>query len=310
MIVGDGMMASAFEHYADDDSVLIFASGVSDSTEKKKTAFRRELRLLLRSIHGNPKKLFVYFSSMDASRPVGNKYFDHKLLMESVISAFCDNYIILRLPNIVGFKGNPSNLVNFFKKKVLDNKSIDVHGHATRSILDVEDVRLVADTLIRDGERGMFRFGGVEMISAKALAEMISWLFYRVTKINVVDDGYYCDMRNSKPVQKIIYDKIDNNDYTLRTLKKYLIENRYTYWCQKCEDYHKGTIGVCPMCGTKSSNEAMYITYDRAVFITGSFPTEEEFVRRNLLVTAGAFFKEKNNEELLRLYYRGLKRVL
>lgn len=216
-------MASAFGHYADDDDVLIFASGVSDSTETKKTAFRRELRVLLRAIHGNTKKLFVYFSSMDVNSPVEKKYFEHKLLVEGVISMFCDNYIILRLPNIVGDGGNPTNLVNYFKDKALANEKIDVQKHAARSIVDVEDVRLVVDTLIRDGQRGRFCFGGVEMISANDLANMISELFHGTRTMNIVDGGYYCDMHNSKPVQRVIYDKIDGRNYTGRTLKKYVL---------------------------------------------------------------------------------------
>ena len=48
MVVGDGMMAKAFAAFAQEPGVVIFASGVSDSTEISAAAFEREEALLRR----------------------------------------------------------------------------------------------------------------------------------------------------------------------------------------------------------------------------------------------------------------------
>ena len=42
MIIGSGMLAKAFAHHAQEQQLLIFASGVSDSTETRPAAFLRE----------------------------------------------------------------------------------------------------------------------------------------------------------------------------------------------------------------------------------------------------------------------------
>ena len=53
MIVGNGMMANAFAMRKNDEKHIIFASGVSNSTETSWEAFLREERLLHLSRQNN-----------------------------------------------------------------------------------------------------------------------------------------------------------------------------------------------------------------------------------------------------------------
>ena len=61
MVIGNGLLAKSFSKYKDDDQVIIFASGVSNSKEVNPEAFMREMDLL-RSIT-NKDALLVYFST-------------------------------------------------------------------------------------------------------------------------------------------------------------------------------------------------------------------------------------------------------
>ena len=45
MVIGNGLVASAFSKYKNDDDVIIFASGVSNSSTNKKEEFEREINL-------------------------------------------------------------------------------------------------------------------------------------------------------------------------------------------------------------------------------------------------------------------------
>jgi hypothetical protein len=46
MLIGKGMIANIFSSYKNDDNILIFASGVSNSNEKNKQEFLREKNLI------------------------------------------------------------------------------------------------------------------------------------------------------------------------------------------------------------------------------------------------------------------------
>ena len=63
MVVGNGMMANDFAMRKNDEKHIIFASGVSNSTETSQEAFLREERLLHHIIEAYPDKIIVYFST-------------------------------------------------------------------------------------------------------------------------------------------------------------------------------------------------------------------------------------------------------
>ena len=46
MIIGNGLLAKAFIEYKNNDEIVIFASGVSNSLEEKQSEFKRETDLL------------------------------------------------------------------------------------------------------------------------------------------------------------------------------------------------------------------------------------------------------------------------
>ena len=62
MIVGKGLIASLFTD-VDQEDIVFFASGVSNSLETDKSAFLREENLIRKTIKENPNKIFIYFST-------------------------------------------------------------------------------------------------------------------------------------------------------------------------------------------------------------------------------------------------------
>ena len=61
MVIGNGLIASAFERYKNNDDIIIFASGVSNSQETSELAFNREINLMKRYL--NLDKKLIYFST-------------------------------------------------------------------------------------------------------------------------------------------------------------------------------------------------------------------------------------------------------
>ena len=149
MIVGNGLIASLFTE-CDQENIIFFASGVSNSLETKKEEFLREENLIKKTITENPNKVFIYFStcSIYDSSKAESQYVLHKLKMEQIIIQLCPQYLILRLSNAVGNGGNPNLLMNYLVRSVKNSETINVHTKATRNLIDVEDIKNITNQLI------------------------------------------------------------------------------------------------------------------------------------------------------------------
>ena len=123
MIVGNGLIASSFKSYFEDDpSVIIFASGVSNSAELDCEAFLRERKMLEEALALD--KYICYFSTCSVNDPelLNSPYVAHKKEMEAVVSAAGD-YAIFRLPQVVGKTPNPNTLTNYIYNQVTSEKN-------------------------------------------------------------------------------------------------------------------------------------------------------------------------------------------
>lgn len=106
MVTGAGDIASVLPK---DDDKLYFASGVSNSREKRESEYEREVILLMRQ----PREAhIVYFSSL-AIFYSDTRYTRHKLRMEAIIKTW-DRYTIVRIGNIT-WGNNPHTLINYLK---------------------------------------------------------------------------------------------------------------------------------------------------------------------------------------------------
>ena len=151
MIVGHGMLARAFaREFGDDSAHVVFASGVSNSNERRPEAFAREEALLRSAIAGN-KGTIVYFgtcSVLDTERR-DTPYVRHKLAMEALAQA-SDRAVVLRLPQVVGRTDNPHTLMNYLHERIRSGERFEVWQDAWRNVIDVDDVAAIGGAFIRD----------------------------------------------------------------------------------------------------------------------------------------------------------------
>ena len=142
MIIGRGLIASQFTD-VDNNDVVIFASGVSNSSETRIEEFLREQNLVEQTLINNPEQLFVYFStcSIYDSSKYNSPYVLHKLHIEELIKQKAKYYLILRVSNAVGKGGNPNLLMNYLSRQIINKQELNIHQHATRNLIDVEDVK-------------------------------------------------------------------------------------------------------------------------------------------------------------------------
>ncbi len=148
MIIGTGLVASAFAHHAftDDKNTIIFASGVSNSHETNTAEFSRERDLLLKALEHD--KLIFYFSTCSIEDPElqTSAYVVHKTAMEALVSS-TNKYGIFRLPQVVGRTSNPNTLTNYLYRHIKSGTPFHVWTQASRNIIDIDDVASIVNHL-------------------------------------------------------------------------------------------------------------------------------------------------------------------
>jgi nucleoside-diphosphate-sugar epimerase len=224
MVVGCGLLAKTMSSFENSDDVIIFASGVSNSKETNQNEYKREL-ILLNTFIGTNKKL-IYFSTCSVlhdCQSISN-YITHKKNIEDYIKNNFDNYLIFRLPNVVGETGNKNTSFNFFKNCLLSNTQLFIEIGSSRYFIDVDDITETLTPIILDPKQNkkeinvcfnnkidIFNF---VMIMSKTLGV--------TPNIKLVDGGCSQDVDNREFISIINpkYKKIDQS-YNLKIIKKY-----------------------------------------------------------------------------------------
>ncbi|MEY8673118.1 NAD(P)-dependent oxidoreductase [Francisella philomiragia] len=153
MVVGNGQLAQAFYKYKDNDSIVVFASGVSNSSCTEQKEFDRERKLLETILKDNSDKKFIYFSScaLSADEYPKNSYYAHKIQMESIIKELSDKYFIIRLPQLFGNLKLHNTLINYIYHAIKSNNIINVYSEAYRYVIEIEDVRRFVNSYLANG---------------------------------------------------------------------------------------------------------------------------------------------------------------
>lgn len=118
MIIGHGDIASVIPDRPDR---LYFASGVSNSQERRESEYHREIDLLReQDFHAH----IVYFSSLCVFY-ANTHYADHKRTMEQWVKAQFTTWTIIRLGNIT-WGDNPHTLINHLRAQLAASLPLDI----------------------------------------------------------------------------------------------------------------------------------------------------------------------------------------
>lgn len=149
IIVGSGLIASAFRELNLHKEVIFFASGVSNSLEVRKEEFDREIKLIEENISRYSEKLFLYFSTYSINEGFFSPYIRHKNEAENLIRLKTKRHIIIRLPQLVGVVNN-STLISYLTRSLILNKRVQIYHNAKRNLLDIEDLVRITKLVIED----------------------------------------------------------------------------------------------------------------------------------------------------------------
>ena len=178
MIVGKGMVAGALKDIAGWDADILFSSGVSNSGERDINAFLKERNLITDYLEKlSPGSTFVYFSTTSIFDPskAANPYIVHKQNIEKFLIDSNVNYLILRLPNLVGNSSNPHTLTNFFVNSIKSGRLISLHSRAIRHLIDVADLTSILSD-VKDKYGKSRRIVNVETDKPLSAAQILNYL--------------------------------------------------------------------------------------------------------------------------------------
>lgn len=147
MVIGNGIIANSFSNL-DHSNLCIFASGVSNSLETNKIQFDKEFNLLKETILENSNKKIIYFSTISIETKSPTPYTKHKLKLEQYIKQNCNDYLILRLPNIVSYNQSKYQLIGYFYNCLINQTPIEISPTCKRNLIDVEDIPLILEILL------------------------------------------------------------------------------------------------------------------------------------------------------------------
>lgn len=224
MVVGSGLLAKAFLEYENDDNIVVFASGVSNSKEISPDEFNREKVLLKNYLKKYGKnKHFIYFStcSIDDTYFERSEYTKHKINMEKIIIEKAFNYNIFRLPQVLG-KNNKNQLIGFFYESIKMEKSFELFD-IERNIIDIKDVFILVDKILKENifKNQIINIANPKNIKVLDLVNILENIISKKAKYDIVKkSGEF--IINVKDIEPIISDlSIFEENYLEYRIRKY-----------------------------------------------------------------------------------------
>jgi nucleoside-diphosphate-sugar epimerase len=223
-IIGNGLLAKSFLKYKIDKkfNCIIFASGVSNSSESDLNNFSKEVDLINQVLSENKNLKLVYFSSIFINRK--SPYYEHKTNIENIIKKKSHDFLILRLPQLVGTGGNSNNIFNFFKDKISKDEIISIIKDSERSLIDIDDVRDFVFYALENNISGTLNFSSVEKISVLNLATLMANNLNKNLNYNLLINTEISTIFENNPEINLFLKlkKIEKKGYIQKLIKKYL----------------------------------------------------------------------------------------
>lgn len=226
MVVGNGMIANTFKSYRDDNDVIIFASGVSNSKDTNAENYRREFELLKEIISQHPLKTLVYFStcSVEDKDLASSPYVIHKKAIEDFIRENAESFYLFRVSNLAGVSNNPYTLLNYFIFNILREQPLNVWQNAYRNIIGVEDMYSIANYFLqlKESSNKTINIANTENYSVPYILKQIESHLNKKGVYNTIEKGddYVIDTSSIKPIIQKLHIEF-NDDYLPSLLKKY-----------------------------------------------------------------------------------------
>jgi nucleoside-diphosphate-sugar epimerase len=226
IIIGDGLLANAFQEINISDDFILFASGVSNSNEINNDEFNREKFLIQNAITKYKSKIFIYFSSCDViyADKLSKAYYYHKLDMEKYIIENINKYYIFRLPQVIGKSKNKKLLINYFLDSINNNKEIIAFSNAYKNIISTNSILTIVRYIINiDTESNkIINIINPNYYSIREIISTIEKIVNKKALVKYIENGFKPQYKYNNILNNI---KLDFDENYLFNKIKYYNEN-------------------------------------------------------------------------------------
>ncbi len=228
-IIGSGFIAKSFKkknNFFKKKKCILYAAGVSNSNNKDLKLFDKDFLRLKKLLESSKNFKIIYISScsvMDSSRK-NSIYLKKKLKNERFIKVNFKNYLIIRLPEIIGKNKNKNTIVNFFYYKIINGKKFTLFKNAKRNFIDINDIVNILTELIKTNvNKKIINIASNKMTNVNKIVKILEKTFKKKA-ITVIEnkkfDNFKIDVRYIKKLNS--FKKIKFNDnYLNKNILKY-----------------------------------------------------------------------------------------
>lgn len=226
MVIGNGVIANRFIDYSLQSKYLIFAGSVNSSAIKDENIILEEEASLRNALSNHPDITFVYFSTCSAlDRDLAHTpYVQHKIRMENLIQELSKNFMILRLPQLLGLSDAKSSLVNYLFDAISTQKHFELWKDSQKNIIDIDDVHEIVGEILRRKicHNKIINIASTRQISVLELVRNIENFVGCSAKYALVKKGtaYNIDVSDINLIISELNINFDDN-YISKSLKKY-----------------------------------------------------------------------------------------
>ena len=231
MIIGSGFIARNFENYSDvlkKLNICLYAAGISNSqTQDKKLLEREKNRFIDFFKKFDQKKKLVYISTCSISDPSRNQnlYVLNKLYIEDLVKKNVKNFLIVRLPEVVGKNENKFTLINFLNNKIKKEEKFEIWSNAKRNVIDIEDVVPLVINLMENKNltNAIINIANPKSYFVNEIVRNFEKLSNKKANYNLVNKGQRdWDLDTAKTLEMSKKIKVNfNENYLYKILKKY-----------------------------------------------------------------------------------------
>tara|TARA_B100000780_G_scaffold29744_1_gene18846 strand:- start:767 stop:1477 length:711 start_codon:yes stop_codon:yes gene_type:complete len=232
-IIGTGFLAKGLKKIKllnNSNNFIFYAAGVSNSNSKINKDYIKDKALLKKNIINlDSKKVLVYFSSLSIinTKLKKDKYVENKIFIEKFIKRNVKNYLIIRLPQVIGKSSNPNTLTNFLYKKIKSREKFIIWNKATRYLIDIDDIILILQKILSKNYK-LNSTINIANLKADSLLDIVKIfeqiLFIRASFKEVKSENKNVNIKklntNTMPNEKC-YIQINNKNYLNKILRKY-----------------------------------------------------------------------------------------
>lgn len=229
-IVGSGFIAKSFakkNFFFKKKNCILYAAGVSNSLNKDLSLFNKDFKKLksYRNLSNSFKVIYISSCSvLDKSRNQ-SVYLKKKIQNENYIKKNFKNYLIVRLPEIIGKNKNKNTLVNFFYNKIKKNEKIILFKNAKRNFIFINDIiNILCEIIEQKISNEVINIASSRMTKVEEIIIIFEKILKKKGKILIkkkINKDFHISTKKVKNLKS--YKNIQfNNNYLVSKLKTYL----------------------------------------------------------------------------------------